>query len=221
MTANYYRQRRYISNSDLKSYWELVNGGKTFISHDIRQAAYDLGSYVDAGLTEGGDVTAYYDKLTDERRAIADNMIVAGYSDRLLSAMLAGCRVQHEVYRNNFAMEYNGIEFSLPMRGRLDLVNKKMRLGADIKSTAAKKLKDFKKNLLLFNYDQQGALYMDLLGLDTFLFIGIGKTPLRFTSSHPVFKIRMERGDELYKAGRDKYLEIAFNYYFQIHQLAL
>jgi len=209
--GGYYHQTQFVSNSELTSLRNIMRAdGKP-----PPLAAYRLGSLVDAQLTEAGMLSkAQYEEGEWD---LSERMALAGRGDSTLAAFLATAKMQHEVYRNRFEMEHEGIDFSLPMRCKYDLYKRTARLAADIKTTSCTSQAAFVASILSFEYHRQGALYMDLGNADQFMFIGIGKKPK--LGKHPIFKFVIRRGDAYYEAGRARYLQLANLYYFLIFQI--
>jgi hypothetical protein len=90
--------------------------------------------------------------------------------------------------------------YGVPVRCKLDFHVPKMKLGADLKTTACKTQTQFYNSLATFDYDRQGAWYMDIMGLDKFSFIGISKH-----KPYDIFTYSCVRGDEFYLRGKAKY----------------
>lgn len=217
---NYYDIDTHASNSDLGRLQNLINGTDPF-SNDNMQAIFDFGSLVDCMLLEpenviysekkllvpsGGDVV--FDDATWMR---AVNMRDAGRKDKVLSMYINSMSTQQILLVDDFKIEYMGNSFTFPARCKYDLVSTAMRMGADLKTTACTSLKSFHQTITAMDYDRQAAWYMDLGGLDNFMFIGISKQPNR-RGQHEVFHVAITRDSELYESGVAKYRRLAYLY---------
>lgn len=214
--GNYFEQTQFVSNSDLTNLKKLFNLEE---ERDLSKA-YNFGSLVDAMITEEQAVGRFASLHDAEELKRAEMMKKAGLADSTLKLFMETSKLQHEVYRNAFPIHYQGQEITLPMRCKFDFLNKGLKTGADLKTTACTSQKAFVDAIFQFDYDRQAALYMDLMGLERFMFIGLGKKPGR-GGKHPVFKYAVIRGDETHQKGKRKYCFLAFNYYFLIYNLNL
>lgn len=214
---NYFQQTKFISNSDLTALKRRLNLEE---ERDLRRA-YNFGSLVDAMLTEEAEIERYRAHATEAEQRTAYLVQAAAKADPSLSLFLSLCRKQHEVYRNAFAVEYNGFKLQVPVRVKLDLERKAFRIGGDIKTTACTTPEAFVASIFHFHYDRQAALYMDVTGLDHFQFFGLSKKQNRITRKHEVFKYVIERGSEDYERGRRNYSFLLWNYWFFIYNLRI
>lgn len=214
---NYYDIKSHISNSDLGRL-KMEIAGET-MNIDNLQAIFDFGNLVDSmllepenlifskrtlNITSGGQVT--FEPHVWQQ---ALNMRDEGRKDSILSSYLAVADTQSVLMIDEFDVNYIGYEFKIPVRCKYDLVNRSMKIGADLKTTAAKTKTDFMNAVNMFDYDRQAAWYMDLGELDTFMFIAISKHPDR-KGRHPIFHHAIERGDEMYSSGRRKYEYLSY-----------
>lgn len=225
-TKNYYAQSEYISNSDLSALRDLFT---LRVKPKNLRAIYDFGNLVDAMLTEPmlikkGKKLALW--LSDGTEAVftqkqydtAQNMVRDAIANQHVSILIRSMEFQVVEYRNAFAIASDKAEFTLPVRCKLDIRNKSLRMGGDFKSTAAATNKAFLQSLDYFDYDRQAAWYMDICGLDYFWWVGIRKTPNK-KGTHNVYPHVIERGAPLYESGRRKYQHWAFMYHMLIYNL--
>jgi len=218
-TMNYYDIPDYASNSDLGELDRLLNGGHEFGGD--KKTIFAFGNLVDALISEPelvnhenqtvkdahGEVLTFtqveWDKAQRMRKAALDHPFVK---------LLVGCMEFQVVAINpKFEIDCEYAKFTIPARGKADGIAKAIKTGMDLKTTACTNLKAFIDSLMLFDYDRQSAWYMDLFGLDRFIFVGIGKTQNR-KGQHEIFIHAVERGDEMYKSGLAKYQKLAFMY---------
>lgn len=213
--GGYYAQTQFVSNSTLKDLNKMLYGGFEIAN---LQKIYNMGSLIDAHLTEKSEV-AKYEQLVDESdRKKAVLMKQAGEADPALKLLLSTCQTQHEVYRNAFKFTWEGWQLELPVRIKIDFRRKGVLIG-DLKSTAEMNPDKFKDAIYFFDYDQQAALYLDAENTcDKFLFTGISKTANR-KGKHAVMKYAVQRGDDMYLSGKRKYSFLMYKYYWLVHRL--
>jgi len=118
---------------------------------------------------------------------------------------------QKVMIKESHEFDYD-IPFSLPVRCKWDLFMNNVGWGADIKSTTATSHSQFLEAVRFFDYDRQRFWYMEIAGSRQDMIIGISK------ENFEVFKIPIERGDDIWKSGREKCLELAFKYYLMFYQ---
>lgn len=204
-----YFNRTEVSNSDLswlKKYWMPEKQ-----IYDIEQA-YRFGTLIDAIVTEPHKVD--YFKLTvdgvqytkDEFEK-AKEMRKSFLADVLCKRLLESCTMQKFMTTKRL-FNYQGIEFSLHARCKWDLYWSSQNWGGDIKSTTATTQKQFEEACRYFDYDRQRAWYMDIAGSNQDILIGISKV------NNKVFKLPIKRGDKFYNSGKEKYLELAFKWWY-------
>jgi len=211
--SNYFNQIHFISNSDLGALQRRMN-----LLDPLLEGKYlDFGNLVDARFTEE-DVWQQAEKTEDEAQKI-EMMYEAGMQDGSLRLYMQKARKQWEIYRKAQAIEWESETVQIPARCKFDFYYPELCSGADLKSTICKSDKDWIRTCLHFNYHRAAAWYMDLGKIDSFMIIGIGKEPKKYSKAHSVFKFAIRRGDPYYEAGRRQYSFLAFYYYFLIHQL--
>lgn len=205
-----YYQRREVSNSD------LLELHKYFLPYSVvldLEAAYRFGNLVDAMITEPLRCDHLRYRVDDEQFGqheweIASKMRSAFHKDSLSFRMLQQSKGQ-AVKTKDLLIDFEGFEFTLPMRCKYDLWSDILQYGGDIKSTIATTQKQFEDAFFHFDYDQSRALYMDISGANQDLVIGISKLP-----PHKIFKIYIKRGDAIYTSGKEKYSALAFKWWY-------
>lgn len=219
---SYYELFDYVSNSQLGALYDALY----LIEKPINlQRIYDFGNLVDCLVTEkhkfnlgtmvmsdqGRDV-----KFTPEEVKLALAMAKALEEDPILSALLKEAKFQHIILRKKHEMNYEGNSFSLPMRCKLDLYLPR-KLICDVKTTACETEKAFKQSIEYFNYDRQGAVYIDLGRVDQILYVGVSKVRNKRTGLPSVFHHLIERGDNYYQSGLIKYTHLGWKYKNYLH----
>lgn len=205
-----YYSRQEVSNSDLTELW------KYFLPFEVVRdltAAYRFGNLVDAMITEGDrcdHIRRMVDgeQFTEEEWNTSYDMLNAFRKDPLCSQLHKLSIGQKVFSSDDHRMEFDGIEFSLAMRCKYDGHVPAMGFGYDIKSTIATTESQFRAAFDYMDYGRSRALYMDLSGADKDLVIGISKK-----KPHKIFKIFINRGDDIYTAGKARYQEMAFKWW--------
>lgn len=205
MSDTYYI-RPEVSNSDLTS---LLDKERLY---DLAPV-YRFGNLVDAMITDMGRVnhlTRQVDgeQFTQKEWSLAYDMLNAFRNDEYCRSIIEMSEGQKVFSHDAFPIHYHGMVFTLPMRCKTDLYVGRMQLINDIKSTACTSQRQFEESIGFFDYDRQGALYLDLSGTERFMFIGISKT-----KPHRIYKVALRRGDDMYLSGRSKYSELAFKWF--------
>jgi len=178
--------------------------------------AYLFGNLVDAVITENGRVD-YFRKTIDGQQVPAEwfekaeAMKRSFFADDMCRALIQGAGTQ-TVMSCERTFNYQGVEFSLPVRCKWDLFKENLGFGGDIKSTTATTQAQFEAAVKYFDYDRQRAWYMDIaqtLGYkaDKDVLIGISKVNFK------VFKVYINRQSPLYTSGVDKYNFLAFRWH--------
>ena len=206
MQEDYY-SRKEVSNSDL-SWLKQQLWPRQVI--DPTQA-YKFGSLIDAMITEPERVNYYKYTVGDvmytkEQFDLAVMMKKAVYKDPQLMSLISVSNGQEEMSRD-MEINYGGLFFFLSVRCKWDLWAGAWGWGGDIKSTTAKTQKEFEAAAIHFNYDRQRAWYMDIAQTDRDVLIGISK------ANQKIFKIFINKGDEFYSSGKEKYTELAFRWW--------
>ena len=202
-----YYNRSEVSNSELSAL-EAELSGKDPIGGD-KQSAYRFGSLYDAILTETFRVD-FNRKTVDGIEAIPKEwdkamlMRKSFLNDDFCRNVLSACQTQ-TVTVADVTLEFQGIEFTLPMRCKWDFFSE--FIGADLKSTIASSQQQFLNVCDRFNYDRQCAVYMTIAGIDQMALLGVSK------QNHKVFKKFVKAGDDFHTRGMEKFVEIAYRYY--------
>lgn len=206
-----YYLRPEVSNSDLTALKELLHPRLRFGN---REDAFRFGSLVDAVITEPARVNYYRLTVDDvqytpEEFEHAREMYAAlraeARTDPFLDHVLRNAGTQRFMVRRNQPFDYCGFPFTLDTRCKWDwwLGN----FGGDLKTTAAATQREFEDALDLFDWDRSRAWYMDIARSDRDFIYAISK------KNNRIFKKHITRGDAIYAAGRDKYEELAFQYW--------
>lgn len=208
-----YYLRTEVSNSDLTALKELLHPRLRFGN---REEAFRFGSLVDAVITEPARVNYYRFTVDDvqytpEEFVHAREMYAAlraeARTDRFLDLVLHGAETQRFMVRRGQPFEYCGYQFTLDTRCKWDWWLPACGFGGDLKTTAAATQREFEDALDLFDWDRSRAWYMDIARSDRDFIYAISK------KNNRVFKRLIRRGDSLYLSGRDKYEELAFQYW--------
>lgn len=206
-----YYQRDEVSNSDLT---ELKNILHPRIQHGDKEAAFRFGSLVDAVITEPARVD-YYRLTVDDEQYSEDEFRHAGEMlkalraearhDGFLSRVLENAETQRAMANKGQQFTYCGFPFTLDTRCKWDWWLGSF--GGDLKTTFASTQQQFEEAVNFFDWDRSRAWYMDIAGSGMDFIYAISKKNCR------VFKKFIKRGDEAYNRGREKYEELAFQYW--------
>lgn len=204
-----YYSRSEVSNSDLSALQNHFNPPS--FSIDLT-TAFRFGSLVDAMITEATLVDIFkrtvagiqFEKEEWERARKMRNVF---FADPFCKSLAGQCLMQKVSVKPAFAINYAGVDFTLPMRAKWDFFAPFIDLSGDLKTTAATTQAQFQESILHYNYDRQAALYMDLEGKTNFIFIGISK------ENYKIFKVPVKKGGDIYNSGKEKYQKLAFSYY--------
>lgn len=208
-----YYQRPEVSNSDLT---ELKNILHPQIQFGDKEAAFRFGNLVDAIITEPSRVNYYRftvdDVLYSEddfRHAMEMHRALRAEArhDRFLAHVLANAETQRFMVNRGQQFEYGGYPFSLDTRCKWDWWLDLLHFGGDLKSTAAATQAEFDDAVDYFDWDRSRAWYMDVVGSDRDFIYAISKKNCK------IFKLFIDRDDPIYTRGREKYEELAFQYW--------
>lgn len=205
----------YASNSLLTKIKNGISPAEKFPPTE----AYAFGSLVDALITEPHKVNYNSGliagiQLSEAQISAAKRMRDNFFSDHICKQLWSMAEKQKELIIENMMFEFEGFEFEIGFKCKYDLFLQSAWYGIDIKTTAAKTQKQFEESVFKFDWDRQGALYMDiptqLTGEESkqFLIIGISKK-----APHKIFKLPIKRDDGWYNSGKSKYTELAFKLY--------
>lgn len=208
-----YYGRPEVSNSDLTALKELLHPRMQFGN---REAAFRFGNLVDAIITEPARVN-YYRFTVDDTQYTEDEFLHAremykslrmeAESDPFLAYVLKNAETQKFMVNEAQQFEYCSFPFHLSTRCKWDWWLGAAGFGGDLKSTFASSQKEFDEAIDFFDWDRSRAWYMDIAGSDRDFIYAISKKNCK------VFKKHINRGDAIYNAGREKYEELAFQYW--------
>jgi len=208
-----YYKRSEVSNSDLT---ELKNLLHPRLQFGDKEAAFRFGTLVDAIITEPERVN-YYRFTVDDVQYTEDEFLHAqemhkslrmeARNDQFLAKVLEIAETQRFMVNKQQRFEYGGLPFTLDTRCKWDWFLPVMNFGGDLKTTFATSQKQFDEAVDFFDWDRSRAWYMDIAGSDRDFIYAISK------QNGCVFKKFINRGDEIYNRGRDKYEELAFQYW--------
>lgn len=102
---------------------------------------------------------------------------------------------------------YCGFQFTLDTRCKFDWWLRQFGFGGDLKTTFASSQKEFDDAVDFFDWDRSRAWYMDIAHSDKDFIYAISKKNCK------IFKKFINRDDAIYKRGKEKYEELAFNYW--------
>ncbi len=206
-----YYLRGEVSNSDLTALKELLHPRLQFSG---REEAFRFGSLVDAIVTEPARVN-YYRLTVDDTPYSADEFRHAremyralraeARADRFLDYVLRNAETQRFMVNQGQQFSYCGFPFTLDTRCKWDWWLG--AFGGDLKTTAAASQKEFEEMIDVFDWDRSRAWYMDIARSDRDFIYAISKKNCK------VFKKHINRGDAIYEAGREKYEELAFQWW--------
>lgn len=210
MTTNYY-DRPEVSNSDLT---ELKNILHPRMQFGDKEAAFRFGSLVDALITEPSKVDYY--ALTVDNVPYTEEEFLRGCElrkalrmearkDAFLAKVLECAETQRFMVNKSQQFTYCGYPFSLDTRCKWDWWLGSF--GGDLKTTFASSQQQFEEAVDFFDWDRSRAWYMDIAGSNRDFIYAISKKNCK------IFKKFINRGDEVYNRGREKYEELAFQYW--------
>lgn len=194
MTDEEYFARPEISNSSI-SKLEMDLGMKRNFPDDIEET-FEFGTLVHHLILEPEKADVWnpdYQKARDMRDAV----LVDSLANMVLTHK--DCKKEHV-----FIKKIAGIWCRMKADGALIIKHK--RIGVELKSTFAKTEKQFMQAIHHFDYDRQFAFYMDIGRFQKHLILAVSKYKDK-KGKHPVFKLIVERNSELYRIGKQKYLE--------------
>lgn len=209
-----YYARSEVSNSDLTSLKNLLHPRS--ISEEVIQMAFKMGTLVDALVTEPDSANRYARtvgkyKYTEEEFRHGEEMYkalrVMARQDAFLRRVLQDAATQCSMVCDSQRFTYGGFGFSLPVRCKWDWYFNGYGFGGDLKTTNTSSQREFEEAFDFLDIDRSRAWYMDIAGSDKDFVYAVSKKNCK------VFKIFMERGDERYNRGREKYEELAFKWW--------
>lgn len=214
MNPDAYYNRSEVSNSDLTALKNLLHPIPT--DEAARQRAFRFGSLVDAIITEPSRVN-YYQFTVDDEQYSEDDFILAremhsslrmeARRDPFLARVLDIAATQCSMVNKEQHFEYGEFNFCLDTRCKWDWWLEDYCFGGDLKTTVATTQKEFNDCVDFFDWDRSRAWYMDIAHSDRDFIYAISKKNCN------IFKLFINRGDAIYNRGREKYEELAFQYW--------
>lgn len=211
-SADYY-SRTEVSNSDLT---ELKNLLHPRMQLGDKQQAFRFGTLVDALVTEPDKVDYYSLKVDSEQytqeefqhaASMQKALRMEALSDHFLAAVLDSADTQRAMVNSQQQFNYLDFTFTLSTRCKWDWWMPLLNFGGDLKTTSASSQQEFDEAVDYFDWDRSRAWYMDIAGSDRDFIYAISKKNCR------IFKKFITRGDPTYQRGREKYEELAFQYW--------
>ena len=213
-----YYIRPEVSNSDLSNLKKQLYG---YDDEYDPTDAYAFGNLIDYMLTEPHKVDYFnlkvdgmFYEFTKEQFDTAIEMRRAFVKDELAMSMLRASEMQKVMIEKDKQFEYQHIRYNLSVRCKWDLFMTKFGWGGDIKSTTATTQSQFEEACRYFDYDRQRWWYMNIAGSNQDILIGISKV------NQKVFKLPIKRGDDFWKSGKDKALDLSFKYWTMFGNVA-
>jgi len=208
-----YYSRSEVSNSDLT---ELKNYLYPRVQYGDKEKAFKFGTLVDALITENDRVR--YDKLmvddylyTTEEFELGLEMRKAlrkeAEKDQFLAVVLAQSDTQKFMVNKQQEFYYGNFAYHLDTRCKWDWWLSAYNFGGDLKTTFAESQAQFDEAIDFFDWDRSRAWYMDIANSNLDFIYAISK------KNCLVFKKHINRGDTIYIRGREKYEELAFQYW--------
>lgn len=209
-----YYQRPEVSNSDLTALKNLLH--PVPMQPGVKEAAFRFGSLVDAIITEPDRVN-YYKltvdnvKYTDDEfrhaREMYRSLRMTARHDPFLAKVLEEADTQRFMVNKQQEFAYAGFNFTLDTRCKWDWWLPAYNFGGDLKTCAASTQKEFDEAVDFFDWDRSRAWYMDIAHSDCDFIYAISKRNCN------VFTTRIRRDGPVYLRGREKYQELAFQYW--------
>jgi hypothetical protein len=207
-----YYQRPEVSNSDLT---ELKNLLHPRLQYGDREQAFRFGSLVDAIITEPARVN-HYERTVDGQAYTPEefgramemwrSLRAEARKDTFLALVLDQADTQRHMANRGQTFQYCQYRFRLDTRCKWDWWLP-AGFGGDLKTTFAESQRQFDEAVDFFDWDRSRAWYMDIAGSDRDFIYAISKKNFR------VFKKFIRRDDPVYTRGREKYEELAFQYW--------
>ena len=208
-----YYNRTEVSNSDLTELKNLLHPRQQF---GDKEAAFRFGNLVDAIITEPERVDYYHFKVNDEQyteeeflhaKDMHNALRHEARHDAFLAKVLELSDTQRFMVNKAQQFEYCDFKFTLDTRCKWDWWLPMAKFGGDLKTTFAETQQQFDEAVNFFDWDRSRAWYMDIAHSNQDFIYGISKKNCR------IFKKFIQRGDNIYNRGREKYEELAFNYW--------
>lgn len=197
-----------VSNSDINWLKEQTSSRDSI---GDKQAAYRFGTLLDAVVTDQ-DRIDFFKKTIDGTPVIpqewdkAIRMRKSFFADKFCLEIYTDSEPQ-VVMTRDVELDFYGLKYSLPMRGKWDFFLFNGGYGSDLKSTTATTQEQFEASVAHFGYDQQMAVYMEIAQIDFVVLLGVSKVNYR------VFKKFIRRGDETWESGMNKLRYWGYKYF--------
>ena len=213
MNPDSYYNRREVSNSDLTELKNLLHPRQQF---GDKEAAFRFGTLVDAIITEperANHYTLTVDDVqyTDEEWMLAMEMQrslrLEARKDAFLAHVLDKAETQRFMVRQAHQFCYGGFRFAFDTRCKWDWFLPEIHFGGDLKTTFASSQAEFDEAVDFFDWDRSRAWYMDIAESNRDFIYAISKKNCQ------VFKKFINRDDDIYRRGRYKYEELAFQWW--------
>ncbi len=208
-----YYLRHEVSNSDLTALRDILHPRRRF---GDREAAFRFGTLVDALVTEPQRVD-YYELTVDGERYTDDEfrharemqraLRLEARRDPFLEKVLREAETQRCMARRGQEFTYCDWPFRLDTRCKWDWYLSPFGFGGDLKTTFAATQAEFDEAIDFFDWDRSRAWYMDIAHSERDFIYAISKKNCR------VFKKFIQRGDDTYRRGREKYEYLAFQWW--------
>lgn len=207
-----YYNRPEVSNSDLTALKNLLHPHQ----EGDKERNFRIGNLVDAIITEPARVNYYRFTVDDVQYSedefrFGEEMFKAlrmeAKRDRFLEMVLANAETQRVSILQGHKFEYGGFPFTLDTRCKWDWFLPGLHYGGDLKTTSTCSQKEFEDAYDFFDIDRSRAWYMDIEHTDKDFVYAISKRTMQ------IYKVFITRDSELYKRGREKYEELAFQYW--------
>ncbi len=208
-----YYSRSEVSNSDLTALKQLIHPTPMY---GDREAIFRFGSLVDAIITEPQRVNFFQHTVDDEQfseeeflhaREMQKALRMEAQRDRFLDKVLQLASTQTVMVNQGQQFLYGAFPYTLDTRCKWDWYLSDFGFGGDLKTTSAETQAQFNDAVDFFDWDRSRAWYMDIAKSDRDFIYGISKKNCK------VFKKFINRNDETYRRGREKYEELAFQYW--------
>lgn len=208
-----YYSRSEVSNSDLT---ELKNILHPRLQYGDKEAAFRFGSLVDAIITEPCRVDYYHLTVDNEQysedefrhaQEMQKALRMEARKDTFLAKVLELADTQRFMVNKSQPFSYCDFPFALDTRCKWDWWMPVFGFGGDLKTTFAASQQQFDEAVDYFDWDRSRAWYMDIAHSDKDFIYAISK------KNCMVFKKFITRGDDVYNRGREKYEELAFQYW--------
>ena len=208
-----YYNRTEVSNSDLTALRDILHPRQQF---GDREAAFRFGTLVDALITEPAradyyrytvDDVQYTDDEFRHAKEMQRSLRMEARHDPFLANVLEQADTQRFMVNHNQQFTYLEYPFFLDVRCKWDWYFSAFGFGGDLKTTFARSQAEFDEAVDFFDWDRSRAWYMDIAGSQRDFIYAISKKNFR------VFKKFINRGDEIYNRGKEKYEELAFQWW--------